>query len=188
MKRAMFKTDLSVRKSEETDKKYLEGYFIRFNERTELQKGIYETIAPTAVERSLKEDIVCLFNHDSAIVLGRVSNDTLKLKADDKGLYGVVEINENDQEALDIYHRVARGDINACSFGFIPKEEEVRNLDDGGVEFIVKDADVKEVSIVTFPAYPTTQIEARKEQVKDMKERKLNARKEQLLNELKGAD
>lgn len=186
MKRAMFSSDLQVRQSEDEKKKYLEGYFIRFNEKTELQRDLFETIDPKAVERSINEDIVCLFNHDTAKVLGRTGNQTLKLKADEDGLFGVVEINENDKEALDIYARVSRGDINACSFGFYPIEEEVKELDDGSIEIVVKDADIKEVSIVTFPAYPTTQIEARNKQVKDMKQRELNAKKKTLLKKLKG--
>lgn len=188
MKRAVFDTDLKVRESEDNEKKYLEGYFIRFNEKTELQKGLFETIDPEAVERSIEEDIVCLFNHDTAKVLGRAGNGTLKLTADDKGLFGVVEINENDKEALDVYARVLRGDINACSFGFYPISEELIKHDDGSVEFVVKDADIKEVSIVTFPAYPTTQIEARAAQVRDMKERALKARKDSLLKKLKGEE
>lgn len=183
MKRMMFNSDLQVRQSEDS-KKYLEGYFIRFNERTELQKGLYERIEPSAVERSLEKDIVCLFNHDTAKVLGRVSNGTLKLKADEKGLFGVVEINENDKEALDIYARVSRGDINACSFGFYPIKEDMNKLDDG-VEFVVKDADILEVSVVTFPAYPTTQIEARKSQLEKSNEA-FERRKKALLTKLKG--
>lgn len=189
MNKRAFKAELKVRKEEDTKKKYLEGYFIRFNERTELQEGIYETIAPTAVERSLEnEDIVCLFNHNDEKVLGRVSNKTLTLTADEQGLYGRVEVNENDKEALDVYARVARGDINACSFGFFPKAEEHRKLEDGSIEFIVRDADIKEVSIVTFPAYPTTQIEARKEQIKNIKDRELQARKQDLLKKLERND
>lgn len=156
-------------------KKYLEGYFIKFNERTMLQDGIYETIVPEAVESSLlNEDIICLFNHDEDKVLGRTGNNTLELRADRTGLYGRVEINESDQEALAVYARVSRGDIKGCSFGFIPKKEETRKLEDGSIEFIILDAEIKEVSIVTFPAYPTTQIEARKSKIKEIREKELD--------------
>lgn len=175
----IFESDFKVR-SDNNDK-YIEGYFIRYNEETKLTEGMYEEIKPEAVINSLKtNDIRCLFNHDTAVVLGRTGNNTLELRSDDKGLWGRVKVNDNDKQANDIYARIERGDINACSFGFIPITEEIENRDDGSVKFIVKDVDLKEVSAVTFPAYPTTMVQARNEDVKHHEERKIKAKKEQL--------
>ena len=76
-----FRTDFQTR--QENDTKYIEGYFIRFNEETELWGGVFEEVAPEAVDDSLKNnDIRCLFNHDTSIVLGRTGNGTLELKKD----------------------------------------------------------------------------------------------------------
>ena len=58
-----------------------------------------------------------LWNHDSNIVLGSTANGTAVLREDETGLWGSVEINEQDQEALNAYARVGRGDVNGCSFG-----------------------------------------------------------------------
>lgn len=181
----VFNADFKVRENDEQEK-FIEGYFIRYNEETELFQGMYEEIKPEAIEKSLlNNDIRCLFNHDSAVVLGRTGNNTLELRSDAQGLWGKVKINQNDKQANDIYARIQRGDINACSFGFIPLDEEVEYRDDGSVKFIVRDADLKEVSPVTFPAYPTTSIQARKNEFKEIEKRKLDKRKIELKERIK---
>lgn len=180
-----FRTDFQTR--QENDAKYIEGYFIRFNEETELWDGVFEEVAPEAVDDSLKNnDIRCLFNHDTSIVLGRTGNGTLELKKDSKGIFGRVKINPNDKQALDIYARIERGDINACSFGFNIINEEIQNRDDGAVKFILKKIDLHEVSPVTFPAYPTTSIQARKQDLAEHKKLKLEAKKNKLKERLEG--
>ncbi len=174
-----FRTDFHTR--QENDERFIEGYFIRFNEETELWSGVYEEVAPEAVVNSLKNnDIRCLFNHDTSIVLGRTGNGTLELKADEKGVYGRVKINQNDKQAMDILARIERGDINACSFGFNIIKEEIENRDDGSVKFILREIDLKEVSPVTFPAYPTTSISARKKDYEQYKQKQLELRKSKL--------
>jgi HK97 family phage prohead protease len=179
-----FRTDFQTR--QENDTKYIEGYFIRFNEETELWGGVFEEVAPEAVDDSLKNnDIRCLFNHDTSIVLGRTGNGTLELKKDSKGIFGRVKINPNDKQALDIYARIERGDINACSFGFNIINEEIQNRDDGTVKFILKKIDLHEVSPVTFPAYPTTSIQARKQDLAEHKKRKLEVKKNKLKERLR---
>lgn len=184
-RQSYLKTDFSVR-SEDT-KKYIEGYFIRYNEETNLFDNVFEEISPEAVKRSLKDvDVRVLFNHNSEIVLGRTGNKTLELISDDKGLFGRVEVNTNDKQAMDILARIERQDVNACSFGFWPLKEEIEERDDGTVKFTVKDMDLIEVSPVTFPAYPTTSISARNNDIKNYKKKKLELRKKELLKKLKG--
>ena len=185
---SFFNTDFEVRADEDKNK-YLEGYFIKFNEETELSRGIFEEVKPEAVSKSLKDnDVRCLFNHDTGIVLGRTGNGTLKLTADDKGVFGRVTVNPNDKQAMDILARIERGDINACSFGFNinPGGEEMVTRDDGTVKFLLRDIDIKEVSAVTFPAYPTTVINARKEDVEAAKKRLFESRKAELMQKIRG--
>lgn len=184
-----FPSELKVRSQTEEDQTQapmIEGYFAVFNQETELWQGMFEEIAPGAFDNSLADnDIRCLFDHDSAIVLGRSAAGTLALTVDERGLYGKVMINQDDTEAMNIYQRVKRGDISGCSFGFNPIDEELINRDDGTVKFIVKEADTLEVSIVTFPAYPQTEIEARKADVNKMTKRRLQAKKNNLKERMK---
>ena len=182
-----FKSDLQIRSENiNSNEKIIEGYFAVFNTPTKLTEGLYEELAPTAFDESLKNnDIRCLFNHDTAVVLGRTGNDTLKLHTDEKGLYGSVVINPNDKQACDIYERVARGDITSCSFGFFSVEEEPIQVEDG-VKYRVHNADTLEVSIVTFAQYEETEIKARSKQLKEFKVRNLQDKKNELLNRLEG--
>jgi uncharacterized protein len=174
------------RAAEQEDKLFLEGYFVRYNEETELYQGVFEEVAPGAFAKSLvKNDIRALFNHDSGMVLGRAGNKTLELRSDEKGLYGKVEINRNDPEAMGVYARIQRGDINACSFGFFPVKEDYETRSDGSTKFIIREADLFEVSAVTFPAYPQTEIAARQKDVEAIKQEKLNTRKQKLKELLK---
>lgn len=186
-RQAYLKTDFTIRETEEKER-YLEGYFIRFNEETELWPGVYEEVTSDSITDSLKaNDIRCLFNHDTSIVLGRTGNNTLELRKDDLGLFGRVKINQNDKQAMDILARIERGDINACSFGFNIIKEEMENRDDGTVKFVLKEIDLHEVSPVTFPAYPTTSIQARKRDIKQYQERQLELKKNKLKERLKNA-
>lgn len=149
---------------EEGGKKYLEGYFAVFDKPYDVWDGWVETIARGAFARYLSsgKDVKVLWNHDSNIVLGARANGTAELHEDEFGLHGSVEINEMDQEALNAYARVARGDVDGCSFGFdIARQEEW--WDESGVYHtkIIEVDPLYEVSPCTFPAYKATSISAR---------------------------
>lgn len=160
---------------EDGGKRYLEGYFAVFGEPYQVLDGWIETIERGAFARYLAsgEDTKVLWNHDSNIVLGSTRNGTAALREDETGLFGTVEINENDSEAVSAYARVARGDVDGCSFGFdISRQEEW--LDENGV-YRTKITEVDplyEVSPCTFPAYKATSISAQaREKLEDAKKR-----------------
>lgn len=171
---------------EEGGKKYLEGYFAVFGEPYQVWDVWVETIERGAFTRYLAsgEDVKVLWNHDSNIVLGSTGNGTASLREDEVGLFGSVEINENDQEAVNAYARVARGDVDGCSFGFdIARQEEW--WDDDGVYHtkIIEVDPLYEVSPCTFPAYKATSISARnKESFADAKKRFDEAKKEKMIH------
>ena len=184
--RQMYFSSSFTTRSENDNEKYIEGYFAVFNQQTELYRNAFEEIAQGAFDNSLKNnDIRCLFNHDTAKVLGRTGNNTLELRVDSHGLWGRVQVNPNDKEANDIYARVQRGDISGCSFGFNPINEETEFRDDGAIKWRVLEADTLEVSIVTFPAYPQTSIQARKVDETQYKERQILQKKNNLKVRLK---
>ena len=181
-----FSSQLETREVSEGAEPIIEGYFAVFDQETELWPGCFESIAAGAFDNSLKDnDIRCLFNHRTDLVLGRLSAGTLELKVDEHGLFGSVRINQNDDEAMNVYQRVKRGDITGCSFGFDPVQEEQTNREDGTVKFDVKEANTMEVSICTFPAYPQTEIEARKADITKMTTRQLNKKKNILKERMK---
>ena len=171
---------------EATDKKIISGYFIVFDTETELYPGVREEVSPDALVGVDLSDVKALIDHDTAKVLGRTKANTLSLSVDSKGLYGEIIVNESDQEAMNLYSRVQRGDVDQCSFGFEILNEEMIQNSDGTVKFIIKSINLYEVSVVTFPAYQETAVEARSKQIEDAQKRTLQARKDALKEKLNG--
>jgi len=173
-------TELKTRVEPDAQDMYIEGYFAVFGRETELWPGAYEEIAPGAFDETLNNDIRALINHDTTLVLGRTKAGTLELKTDSYGLWGRVKINPNDSDAVNLYERVKRGDVDQCSFGFNIIEEETEWRDDGTVKWRLKKIDLHEVSICTFPAYEDTGVQARKAEVEQHRQRLLEAKKNKL--------
>ena len=164
----------------------IEGYFAVFNSNYEMAPGISESIAPGAFQNSLANDVRALTNHDTTLVLGRTKANTLELREDSRGLFGSIKINPNDQDAMNLYERVKRGDVDQCSFGFDIVSEDTEYREDGSVHWTITDLILYEVSCCTFPAYEETSISARSAQADEIKKRHSQAWKERMLNKLKG--
>lgn len=171
-------------RADEVGDMYISGYFSVFNSNYEIWDGATESIAETAFEGALSDDIRCLIDHETRLVLGRTKANTLTLKTDSRGLWGEVKINPNDQDAVNLYERVKRGDVDQCSFGFDILDEEFEDRGDS-VHWTIKKVKLYEVSVVTFPAYKDTSVSARKEELDTIKKRALEADKSRLLNKLK---
>lgn len=165
---------------------YIEGYFSVFNSNYEIYPGCTESVAPGAFSNTLGGDIKALCDHDTRLVLGRNKAGTLELREDSHGLWGRITINPNDSDAVNLYERVKRGDVDQCSFGFDIREEEADFRDDGSVHFTIRDVELFEVSVVTFPAYAETSVSARKQDVAEIQKRKLDAWKISTRARLKG--
>ena len=173
------KTELKTRATDDNSM-VIEGYFVVFNSQTELWPGAFEEIAPGALDATLSNDVRALINHDTTLVLGRNKAKTLELKTDARGLYGVIKINPNDSDAVNLYERVKRGDVDQCSFGFNVVSEETEWRDDGTVKWTITEIDLHEVSVCTFPAYEDTGVAARSKEVEQHKEKQLEVRKANL--------
>lgn len=172
--------------------RHIEGYFAVFNSNYDIGEGMSESIAPGAFSRTLNDpasDVRALINHDTTLVLGRTTAGTLSLTEDSHGLRGDILVNPNDQDALNALARVERGDVNQCSFGFYVREEETEfDPQTGAVHWTLKDVDLFEVSICTFPAYQATEVHARAAEAEklreDMEERKAEAWREEMRQRL----
>lgn len=178
-------SEFQTRADNETGDMYISGYFSVFNSNYEIFEGATESVAPEAFEGALSDDIRCLIDHETRLVLGRTKAGTLTLKTDNRGLWGEVKINPKDQDAMNLYERVKRGDVDQCSFGFDILEEE---FEDRGttVHWTIKRVRLYEVSVVTFPAYEDTGVSARKNDLQSIKKRALEIRKQKILRKLKG--
>jgi HK97 family phage prohead protease len=154
----MFKVEL---RAGADDAPEISGYAAVFNVPTDIG-WFREEIAPGAFSRALaeKQDVRCLMNHDPNRVLGRTKNGTLTLSEDNTGLK-FKNTPPDTQLGKDCHTLVKRGDIDQCSFAFVVKKEDVTYGENGDCLRTVKDVDLMDVSIVTYPAYESTSCEAR---------------------------
>lgn len=167
---------------------YIEGYFAVYNSRYDLWDGAYETIAPGAFEGETRGDVRALCNHDTTLVLGRTTADTLTLRTDEVGLWGSIIVNQADQDAMNLYERVKRGDVSQCSFGFDIVDQDVQYMDGEPTVWTIKKVRLYEVSVVTFPAYQDTSVNVRRKDFDELARRKYEEWKHRALKRLRGAD
>lgn len=164
----------------------IEGYFAVYNSNYDITEGMSESIAPGAFAETLGNDIRALTNHDTSLVLGRNTAGTLELRDDSHGLWGRIKVNPKDQDAMNTYERVKRGDVNQCSIGFEILSEETDFREDGSIHWTIKKINLFEVSVCTFPAYAETSVSARKHDADEVKKRAGEAWKERTMKKLKG--
>ena len=150
--------DVEARQAEDGTMR-LAGYAAVFND-SSVPLPFKESIAPGAFRKTLSEtpDVRLLVNHEG-LPLARTKNGTLTLMEDERGLYFTAELADT-QEARDIHTLIARGDVDQMSFAFRVirqkwSEDRSRRV---LTEVSLSDGDV---SVVTYPAYPTTTVEAR---------------------------
>jgi uncharacterized protein len=174
-------TNLTTRAASEGESNVISGYAAVFNSPTDIGGWFTEEIAPGAFSKAIAEngDIRALFNHDWNNVLGRTKAGTLRLSEDERGLKFEVDLPDTTV-GRDLVESLKRGDINQCSFGFIPTVEEW----DYSVEpahRIIKEVDLFEVSVVSIPAYEDTEVSLvrNKEIIKEVEKRT------KLLNQIK---
>ena len=173
-------------REEENGEKRISGYFAVFGGVYEIGPGMSESIDRHAFDKTLGGDIRALINHDTTLVMGRTKAHTLELKCDEHGLFGDVLINPNDQDAMNAYERVKRGDVDQCSFGFNIVSEETEFRDDGSIHWTITEVELHEVSVCTFPAYEDTNISAREARREALRKERLEDWKAVALKRVRG--
>jgi HK97 family phage prohead protease len=157
------------------DSRTIAGYAAVFNSVTDIGGMFREQIAPGAFKSSMAGDVRALFDHDTSHVLGRTKSETLRLKEDAHGL--AVEIDLPDtQTGRDLRESMTRGDIDGMSFGFRVTKQE---WDESGEIPLrtIREVELFEVSVVTFPAYADTEVALRSldEARKEVRQKNFNA-------------
>lgn len=144
----------------------LEGRAVVFEQPTVLYEidGIQykEVIDSRALDRTDLSDVVLRYNHaEGFTVLARTRNRSLKLEKRQDGLYFRAELQPEIQAHRDLFAAVKAGLIDKMSFGF-------RVADDGDeydrtthTRRIKNISRIYDLSLVDFPAYNQTFVEAR---------------------------
>lgn len=136
----------------------IHGYAAVFDVWADIGGWFRESVRKGAFAKTIKEnDVRALLNHDPNYVLARNKSGTLKLREDSKGLQ--VEIDPVQATwANDLLVSMERGDVNQMSFGFTVNKQQIDYERD---ERVLEDVTLFDVSVVTYPAYPTTSAEVR---------------------------
>lgn len=142
----------------------LVGHAAVFNRDSELIAGSFiERIAPGAFAESIAkpDDVRALINHDPNLILARNLSKTLFLQEDDQGLLVTIDPPKTTY-AVDLLESVRRGDISQMSFGFETIADRWERGLNGhpDVRMLLK-VRLFDVSLVTYPAYPDTDVAVR---------------------------
>lgn len=150
------KNNIELRRT--SDKSMLVGYAAVFGSKSEDLGGFREIIAPGAFASSLSngQDVYALADHDAAKRLARTKNQTLRLHEDSHGMRVEIDLPKTDL-GKQIAEEVRTGLLDSMSFGFNVRKDDWRDDKTGVVRELI-DIDLREVSLVSFPAYQATAI------------------------------
>ena len=152
-----------TRDSEEENSYTVRGYFTTFEEPYLLMDGFYESIARTALDECDMSDVLFQYDHQGD-VLARQRNGSLRIGVDEHGGWCEARL-DGCQRARDLYEAISNGLVVEMSFGFILDDDDAFEWDedeDGTVHArITKIRKIFDVSAVSIPANPGTEISAR---------------------------
>lgn len=142
----------------------LAGYFVRFNEWTEINNSFEghfrERIAPGAFTKTLAErgkDVQVLFNHglDPQVGSKPLGVPTV-LREDEHGVYAEVPLDDTSYNR-DIAASLRSGALRGQSFRFRSIREQLVERGDSGLPEVTRtELALQEFGPVTFPAYSGT--------------------------------
>ena len=161
----------------------LTGYAIVFGERSVMMPdayydAVYEVIEPDAISDDVlkNSDVIANINHNDDFILGRSCKGTgsLHMTKDEHGL--LISVDAPNTMYGDVaYEGIKRGDFAGMSFasGLFPKEDvSYETLTEDGKEIHIRHINriraLYDVSVVTIPAYPSTEIETRSAEIRAM--------------------
>ena len=117
----------------------------------------HERIEPTAFNEADMADVVFRVDHEGP-VYARASAGTVKLDIDEHGLHQVSDLSKT-QRARNLFEDIAAGNYPQMSFAFTVGEEHYEA--DTRTRVIDRIAKVFDISPVTWPANPNTELYAR---------------------------
>jgi uncharacterized protein len=162
-------TDFMLRATATEADPVFTGHAAVFNKRTAIGNpltwGFYEELADGTFSKTLKEgDARFLVDHDTSLLVARISAGDLRLSEDDDGLATEADLDQEVSYVRDLTRNVEKRRITGMSFGFRVvkddwKTEEVETSDGQSAEVevrTIREVELFEVSAVTFPAYEET--------------------------------
>lgn len=136
------------------------GYAAVFDAVANIGDFFQERIARGAFDDVMSDDVVLQVDHGGQ-PLARTSSGTLKLTVDQRGLFVETELDPADPDVAALVPKMKRGDLSKMSFAFRVDSETWDETGDLPVRTINKIKRIRDVSVVTFPAYEETEIALR---------------------------
>lgn len=170
--RALAPADAVLVRADDDDAPKFRGHAAVFESRTAigdpLRWGWYEEIGRSAFDKTLADgDARFLIDHDTSLLVARVSAGDLRLSTDDVGLLTDADLDDELSYVRDLARNLEKRRITGMSFGFYVvrdtwTSEEVEIEVNGKTETfsidvrVIDEVRLLEVSAVTFPAYEDT--------------------------------
>lgn len=143
----------------EADGCVVEGYATTFGDAYDMGFGYYERIDPHALDGADMSDVIFQLNHEG-IVMARQSNGTLEIEADQRGLHIRADLS-GCQAGRDTVEAIKNKLITKMSWGFMVAEDGWEYDPDTRTSTVTKVDKVFDVSAVSIPANPGTEIHTR---------------------------
>lgn len=136
------------------------GYAIKFNTPSTAIPQFVENVSSKALDGVDLSDVLALYNHDYANVLGRVEAGTLSLKIDKIGLFFTLDMPDTTI-GHDVYNNIKAGNLRGMSFGFVVAKngDSWSQIDGTPVRTIQKLESLSEISVVSRPVYKDTSVQ-----------------------------
>lgn len=156
-KRTVAYSNMEVR-AEGENGNTLVGYAAMFD-MPSVDMGFTEYVSRGAFTKTLKDgaDVRLLLDHAGA-PLARTRSGTLRLSEDERGLRVEADLDPTNPLAQTVLSALRRGDMNQMSFAFRTIRDSWSK--DGSVREL-REVQLYDVSVVTFPAYESTVAEVR---------------------------
>jgi HK97 family phage prohead protease len=139
------------------------GYASVFNEVADIGGFWDEVVAPGAFSATLAagDDVAFLIDHEG-LPLARTRSGTLRLSQDTRGLRVEADLDPSDPDVQRILPKMRRGDLTAMSFAFrTAKNGDYWDESKTPPLRTLLDLTLRDVAIVTFPAYAGADIALR---------------------------
>lgn len=175
--------DWSYETREEDGQGIIEGHPVVYDQLTDL--GYFdEIIEKGALDKTDLRDVRLCLNHDTSVVYARsrsnTTESTMRIWVEEDGLHFRANLDMENPLSRAYYSMIERRDIDKMSFMFSVDGDTWEDLDsEHPTRRINSIGSIVEISAVTFPAYDSTEIQARSKEALESARQQLESERQQ---------
>ena len=175
--------DWSYETREEDGQGIIEGHPVVYDQLTDL--GFFdEIIERGALDKTDLRDVRLCLNHDTSVVYARSRSNTpestMRIWVEEDGLHFRANLDMENPLSRAYYSMIERRDIDKMSFMFSVHGDTWEDLDsEHPTRRINSIGSIVEISAVTFPAYDSTEIQARSKEALESARQQLESERQQ---------